>query len=64
MGRRSLGAATLFDDGCPDEDHTWSEPTVAETSVGTLTGQTCQVCGLVWVRLTRTGTPESLGLIG
>lgn len=64
MARRPLGAApTLFDDGCPDENHTWNEPTIAETSVGTLTGRTCLVCGLVWVKLTRPDGTH-LGLAG
>lgn len=64
MPHRPLGAApTLFDDGCPDENHTWTEPTTAETSVGTLTGRTCTICGLVGVTLTHPdGT--SLGLAG
>ncbi len=55
--------ASLFDDGCPDEQHSWTEPSIVETSLGTLTARTCQVCDLNWVLLTRPdGT--ALGLAG
>lgn len=58
-----MSELTLFQDGCEDEQHTWDEPTVTETSQGTLTGQSCQICGLVWVRLTRPDG-SNLGLAG
>lgn len=54
---------TLFEDGCPDEQHSWTEPTITETSVGTLVATGCQVCGLNWVRLKRPDGSE-LGLAG
>lgn len=54
---------TLFEDGCPDEAHSWSEATRAEVSQGELIGQTCGICGLVWVRLVRTDG-STLGLAG
>lgn len=56
-------SATLFEDGCPDEQHSWTEPVVSETSIGTLTGRTCQVCKLNWVQLTRPDG-STLGLAG
>lgn len=54
---------TLFEDGCPDEQHSWTEPIVTETSIGTLIAQGCQVCGLNWVRLRRPDGSE-IGLAG
>lgn len=58
---------TLFEDGCPDEQHSWTPPTITETTQGTLIGQSCMVCGLVWVRLRHTdaeGVMHELGLSG
>lgn len=55
--------ATLFEDGCPDEQHSWTEPIVTETSVGTLTARTWQVCTLNWVQLTHPDG-STLGLAG
>lgn len=61
---RPLGAAPAL---CQDEHeadmHLWGQATVAETSVGTLTGRTCLACGLNWVQLQTPGG-SSLGLAG
>lgn len=53
MTTHAAAEQTLFEDGCPDEQHTWPEPTVTETSAGTLIGRSCIICGLVWVQLQR-----------
>lgn len=48
-----MSEPTLFEDGCPDDEHTWSEATITDVSQGTLEGRTCVICGLVWVQLKR-----------
>lgn len=64
MTRLPLGAApTLCQDEHEADMHTWSEPTVTETSVGTLTGRTCLACGLNWVQL-KSPDGSTLGLAG
>lgn len=59
--RRRLGAAarsvlTLFDDGCPDEFHDLTKPTLEPNGRGdVLSYQYCRICGLNVTKLTRAG---------
>lgn len=55
MRRPKFSVPTLFEDGCPDESHSWTAREPVETSEGVLTAQTCGVCGLVWVKLSHPG---------